>query len=101
MNKDQGRANKAEILIGVSYRPPNQDEETNEEFHEQLSEVVCPVLVLTGNFHFPDICWKYNTVQKKQSRTLLEYMKDNFLMKLLRETTRGGAPQTCCSQPED
>ena len=43
-----------------------------------------------GDFNFPDICWKCNTVQKKQSRTLLECIKGNLLIKLVRETTRGG-----------
>ena len=42
------------------------------------------------DFNFPDICWKCNTVQKKQSRTLLECIKGNLLIKLVRETTRGG-----------
>ena len=52
---------------------PNQDEEMDEAFYEQLTEVVRSLaLVLTENFNFPDICWKYNTVQKKQSGRFLE-----------------------------
>jgi len=31
------------------------------DFNEQLAEVVqLPALVLTEDFNFPDICWKYN-----------------------------------------
>ena len=36
--KIRGRADKADILVGVCYRPPNQDEETDEVFYEQLAE---------------------------------------------------------------
>lgn len=53
----------------VCYRLSNQDEDTDERFYKQLAEVVqLPVLVLMEDFNLPDICWKYNTVQKKQSR---------------------------------
>ena len=91
--KIRGRADKADILVGVCYRLPNQDEETDEVFYEQLAEAVqSPALVLMGYFNFPDICWEYNIAQKKQSRRFLEYMGDNFLMQLVREPMRGAAP---------
>ena len=69
----RGRANKADILVGVFYRLLNQDKETEEVFYEQLAEVASlPALVLMGDFNFPDICWEYNTTQKKQSRRFLK-----------------------------
>ena len=36
----RGKANKADILVGVSYRLPNQDEEVDEGFNKQLAEVM-------------------------------------------------------------
>ena len=67
--KIRGRADKAGILVGVCYRPPNQDnqdEGTDEVFYEQLAEAVqSPALVLKGDFNFPDIFWEYNIAQKK------------------------------------
>ncbi|GAB0181770.1 hypothetical protein GRJ2_000642300 [Grus japonensis] len=33
------KANKANIMVGVCYRPPNQDEEKDEIFYKQLGEV--------------------------------------------------------------
>ena len=79
--------------VEVCYRPPNQDEETDELFYKQLAEAVqLPALVLMGDFNFPNICWKYNLAQKKQSRRFLEYMEDNFLMQLVRVPMRGAAP---------
>uniref|UniRef100_A0A8B9C3Y3 Reverse transcriptase domain-containing protein n=1 Tax=Anser brachyrhynchus TaxID=132585 RepID=A0A8B9C3Y3_9AVES len=89
----RGKANKASILVGVCYRPPNQDEETDEEFYRQLAEAAkSSALVLVGDFNFPDISWKHNTAQRKQSRRFLESMEDSFLTQLVREPTRGGAP---------
>ena len=52
--KIRGRANKADTLVGVCYRPPNQDEETDEVPYEQLAEAArSPALVLMGDFNFP------------------------------------------------
>ncbi|KAJ7427171.1 mitochondrial fission process protein 1 [Willisornis vidua] len=58
----RGKANKADILVGVGYRPPNQDDEGDELFYKQLADVSkCPSLVLVGDFNLPDICWELNT----------------------------------------
>ncbi len=35
----RGRADKADILVGVCYRLPNHNEETDKMFSEQLAEV--------------------------------------------------------------
>ena len=70
--------------MGDCYIPPNQDEETDEVFYEQLEEAArSPALVLMGDFNFPNICWEYNKAQKEQSRRFLECMEDNFLMQLV------------------
>ena len=64
----------------------------DEAFYEQLTEVVRSLaLVLTENFNFPDICWKYNTAQRKQSKRFLGRVEDSFLTQLVREPTRDGA----------
>ncbi|KAF1435395.1 hypothetical protein FQV21_0002170, partial [Spheniscus demersus] len=75
------------------YRPPNQDEEADEAFYKQLAEVYQSLaLVLVRDFNFPDVCWKYNTAESKQSRRFLECcVEDNFLTQLVSEPTRGGA----------
>ena len=94
MGRDRGKANKADILVGVCYTPPNQDEETDEVLYKQLAEVSQSLaVVLLGDFNLPDICWKYNTAERKQSRRFLECVgDDNFLMQLVSEPTRGGVP---------
>ncbi|KAK4816200.1 hypothetical protein QYF61_012665 [Mycteria americana] len=88
----RGKANKADIVVGVCYRPPNQDEETDELFYKQLGEASRSLaLVLVGDFNLPDVCWKYNTAERKQSRRFLERVADNFLTQLVSEPTREGA----------
>ncbi|GAB0208010.1 hypothetical protein GRJ2_003266700 [Grus japonensis] len=87
----RGKANKADIMVGVCHRPPNQDEEADEIFYKQLGEVSQSLaLVLMGDFNLPDVCWKYSTAERKQSRRFLECVENNFLTQLVSEPTRGG-----------
>ncbi|KAJ7423524.1 hypothetical protein WISP_33455 [Willisornis vidua] len=86
------KVNKADILIRVCYRPPNQDDEGDELFYKQLADVSkSPALVLMGDFNLLDICWELNTAEKRLYRRFLECIKDNFLLQLVNEPTRGGA----------
>ena len=71
--KIRGKACRGDILVWVCYRPPNQDEEKDEALFEQLAEVArSPALILMGDFNFPDMSWKHNTAQRKQSRRFLQ-----------------------------
>jgi len=77
----RGKANKADILLGVCYRPPNQDEDVDEVCYKRLAEVSQSLaLVLVGDFNLLDICWKHNTAESKQSRRFLECVEDNILV---------------------
>ncbi|PKU36248.1 mitochondrial fission process protein 1 [Limosa lapponica baueri] len=61
----KGKANKADIMVGVCYRPPNQDLEIDEIFYKKLAEISqLLALVLVGDFNFPAVCWKYNTAER-------------------------------------
>ncbi|GAB0209963.1 hypothetical protein GRJ2_003462500 [Grus japonensis] len=87
----RGKANKADIMVGVCYRPPSQDEEADEAFYKRLAEVSQSLaLVLMGDFNLPDICWKYNTAERKQSRQFLDCVEDNFLTQLISECPGSG-----------
>ncbi|RMC12138.1 hypothetical protein DUI87_11273 [Hirundo rustica rustica] len=87
----KGNANKADILLGVCYRPPNQEEEVDNLFYKQLGNVSgSSALVLVGDFNLPDICWELSTAEKRQSRKFLECMEDNFLSQLVGEPSSGG-----------
>ncbi|GAB0176377.1 hypothetical protein GRJ2_000102900 [Grus japonensis] len=89
----RGKANKADVMVGVCYRPPNQDEEADEIVYKQLGEVSqLLALALMGDFNFPDICWKCSTAKRKLPRRFLECVEDNFLTQLVSEPTREGTP---------
>ncbi|PKU40950.1 hypothetical protein llap_8736 [Limosa lapponica baueri] len=92
---------KADIVVEVCYRPPNQDEEADKIFYKQTREVSqLLALVLMGDFNphllyaqtvYLDVYWAYNTAEREQSRRFLECVEDNFLTQLVREPTREGA----------
>ncbi|GAB0182454.1 mitochondrial enolase superfamily member 1 [Grus japonensis] len=48
-------------------------------------------MVLMGDFNHPDICWRDNTAERKQSRKFLECVDDNFLLQVIEESMRRGA----------
>ncbi|XP_069724922.1 uncharacterized protein [Phaenicophaeus curvirostris] len=74
---------------GAGLGPASQEEAADELFYKQLGIVsrLLP-LVLVGDFNLPDICWKYNTAERKQSRRFLECVEDNFLTQLQRQSDR-------------
>ncbi|GAB0181724.1 hypothetical protein GRJ2_000637700 [Grus japonensis] len=79
----RGKANNADIMVGVCYRPSNQDEEADKIFYKQLGEVSQSLaFLLMEDFNLPDVCWKYNIAERKQSRRFLECVEDNFLTQL-------------------
>lgn len=52
----KGRANRGDILVGVYYRPPDQEKEVDEPFYRQLQVASrLQALVLMGDFNHPDI----------------------------------------------
>ena len=78
--------------MGVYYRPPNQDDNNNELFFEEIRHTLRPTtLVLTGEFNLPEVNWVYHTANTSRSRRFLKHLDDNFLVQVLREPTRKGA----------
>jgi len=77
----KGQAHTGDIIVGVCYRPPDQDVEVDEAFYRQLQAASqSQALVLMGDFNHPDICWEDHTAKHIQSRRLLHSIDDNFLM---------------------
>lgn len=63
--KVKGRAGTGDIIVGVCYRAPNQEDDVNESLQKQIGVASrLPVLVLLGDFNHPDICWR-NTCTNK------------------------------------
>lgn len=77
--KDQRRANKADIMVGVL--PPNQGEEMDELPCKQLEDVSrSPALVHVGNFNLPNNLLGTQHSGEDAVRRLLECM--DFLLRL-------------------
>ncbi|GAB0190799.1 hypothetical protein GRJ2_001545200 [Grus japonensis] len=70
---------------------PDQGDRADEALYRQIEAASClQALVLMGDFNHPDICWRDNTAEHKQSRKFLECVDDNFLLQVIEEPTRRG-----------
>ena len=88
----KGKTGTSNVIVGVCYRPPNQEDLMDEALYSHIGAVSCSqALVLMGNFNHPDICWRDNTAGQKQSRGFLECVDDKFLLQVTEEPTRRGA----------
>ena len=53
----KGQPHTGDNVVGVYYRPPDQEEEVDEAFYRQLKVASqSQALVLMGDFNHPDIC---------------------------------------------
>jgi len=87
----KGQAHIGDVIVGVYYRPPDQEEEV-EVFYRQLQAALqSQALVLMGHFNHPDISWEDHTARHAQSRRFLQSNNDNFLIQVVEEPTRKGA----------
>ncbi|XP_075302833.1 uncharacterized protein LOC142365677 isoform X1 [Opisthocomus hoazin] len=88
----KGQPHVGDVIVGVYYRPPDQEEEVDEAFYRQLQAASqSQALVLMGDLNHPDISWEDHTARHMQSRRLLQSIDDNFLMQVVEEPTRRGA----------
>ena len=70
--KIKDRSSKGHLMVGVCYRPPDQEEAVGEAFLLQLQVSCSQALVLMGDFNHPDICWNSGMEGGRQSRRFLE-----------------------------
>jgi len=76
-----------DVIVGVYYRPPDQEEEVDEAFYKQRQAASqSQALVLMGDFNHPDISWEDHRTTHMMITGI-----DNFLMQVVEETTRKGA----------
>jgi len=76
----KGRAGTGDILVGVCYRPPGQEDQADEALSRQIGTAShSQALVLVGYFNHPIICWRDNTAGYKQSRKFLECIDNNSI----------------------
>ena len=95
------QAGMGDPAVGVYCSSPDQ-EEVGEAFYKQLKVASRSwMMVLTGDFNYPDICWVSNSARHAQSKRFLERIEDNFLTQVVEEPMRwGGASRPCSYQQE-
>lgn len=86
----RGKARRADIIVGVCYRPPNQGEEAHKMSCKQLGEVSLRALVLMGDLNLPNDFWKYKTAVRRQSRRFL--VCGRYFLTQLMSYMRGDVP---------
>ena len=70
----KGQTSMGNTIAGVYYRPPDQEEEVDEAFYKQLETASqSQVLVLIGDFNYPDICWISNMARYMHFRWFLQW----------------------------
>ena len=85
----KGRASIDDTVVGVCYRPHDQEQEVDKAFCKQLEVALqSPALVLMGDLNHPDICWQSNTVSQTRSRWFLKCVHDDFLMRAMESLCR-------------
>jgi len=87
----KGQTRMGNTVVGVYYRPPDQEEEVHEAFYRQLKVASwSQALVLMADFNHPDISWEDNTARHMQSRRFLQNIDHNVLMQVVEEPMRRG-----------
>ena len=80
---------KIKINISVTYRPPGQNLEKDNEMYNVLRQSLrCDESIILGDFNLPHINWLTNTGVEAESHRMLEFLEDNFLSQLVNQPTR-------------
>jgi len=59
------RISRGQLVVGVYYRLPDQEEPADEAFCKLKEVSLSQVLILMGDFNHPDIHWQDNVVSCK------------------------------------
>lgn len=94
----RGKAKTGNIVVGICYGPPGEEDKIDEDFSRQVEEVsLFQALAFIGYTDWPEICWAGNTVGHKQFR-FPEGVRGNFLTQVLDRLSREMLWLICYSQ---
>ncbi|KAJ7417184.1 hypothetical protein WISP_65823 [Willisornis vidua] len=84
----EGQTNNEDVIVGVCYRPPSQDNDTDKLFFEKLKDTSNPTaFVLMRDFNLPKVNSDHHTAATIWARRFLKNLDDNFMEQVLREPT--------------
>lgn len=85
----KGKARESDIIVRVCCRPPDQEDQVDQALYKQIGEASCSqVLLLLADLKHPGVCWKDHTAGCQQSERLLECIFDDFLLQVVKESTK-------------
>src|SRR3989442_9919139 len=79
--------NGENTLVGVCYRAPNSKQINDEALYSLISRVSKEVVVIMGDFNFPELDWG-RPESIKDSHPFIECISNNFLTQAVDEPTR-------------
>lgn len=78
--RTKGQTNKANVIMGVCYRPSSQDGDADDLFVEELrDDSKSTALVLMRDFNLSEINWEHHTAGKTGARRFLKNLDDNSM----------------------
>lgn len=78
--------------MGFCSRLPDQGDQGDEYLHRQRGAASwSQALVLIGDFNQPNICWRNNAAEHRQSRRFLECLDEYFFLQVIDEPVRRSA----------
>ncbi|KAJ7417076.1 hypothetical protein WISP_66899 [Willisornis vidua] len=81
-----------DVIVGVCYRPPSQDNDIDELLFEELRDTPeSSALLLMGHFNWPEINWEYHTAGTTWAIRFLKNLDDSFMEQMLRDPTQKDA----------
>ena len=76
------------LNLSVTYRPPGQTQELDNEMYRVLQQTLRNESVILGDFNLPHIDWQTLHGVESESHKMIEFLEDNFLHQLVTEPTR-------------
>ena len=76
------------LRLGIVYRPPHQNQETDNNLMCEIREGCKNKTLILGDFNLPDIDWNVNVGENAESEAFLECFNDSYLTQIVSEPTR-------------
>ena len=85
--------NNNDLVVGVVYRSDNHglNMDANESVRHLIRELQPQILLLMGDFNYPDIDWENNDGVGSNSRMFVECLENGFLTQHIKKPRRGQA----------
>uniref|UniRef100_A0A8C5PPB0 Reverse transcriptase domain-containing protein n=1 Tax=Leptobrachium leishanense TaxID=445787 RepID=A0A8C5PPB0_9ANUR len=89
VNISLGNKQGSQLLVGICYKPPNIDNDEEEQLLEQIRKAAHHgSTLIIGDFNYPDINWDSGTSNSAKGIRFLNILNDTFMSQLVETPTR-------------